>query len=273
MALNQSRSPDLVVGQGKDHLTEFTPLFLSEQERIPEEMTSAPVRTHRSSSAGHLDMPCSIPLTRRVSDASPNNDSTQTPTQQHANTPLLEDIPTRSHNPQTLTLTSPDHVATVLSADHSSSSRSLNTSFIDGPPVADNTRITVGDISSNNSSPTPSRGSPTLGNSPLRGNSPLPMQQEPNLDVDVSTLQLGPGVDADSLRQHPWFHGMISRMDAALLVTHNGDNGTGEFLIRQSESRAGDLVLSFNYHGRAKVTKPPFICDKTFYSNYCPRSI
>ena len=253
MALNGTKSPDPANSQRRDHLTEFTPLFLSEQETIPEEVLVPGVRTQRSNSAGNIELPRSAPLVRRVSDAAA--DTIVHPlSQQRAITPPVT-LLTRLNDQQTSTLISPDVVITnVLSTDHSTSSRSLNTSFIDGPPVADNA-INRANCSSNNSTP---RGSPTLGNSPIHGNSPthgnspLPPHQDRTLG-DIDNLDLG--VDTESLRQYTWFHGMISRMDAALLVTQNGDSGTGEFLIRQSESRAGDLVLSFNYHGRAKVTK------------------
>lgn len=262
MALGDSRSPDPAGGQDRDHLTEFTPLFLSEQGTIPEESTVSAVRTHRSSSVGNIEMPRSAPLARRVSDATANDNTVQPLPQQRAITPPLT-LPTRSEDhQQILTLSSPEPVvSTALSTNQSSSSRSLNTSFIDGPPVADSS-ITREHCSSNRSSPTTSRrNSPVHGNSPVLGNSPLPPQQEHGLS---DNLRVDPRVDTDSLREYAWFHGMISRMDAALLVTQNGENGTGEFLIRQSESRAGDLVLSFNYHGRAKVTKLKNLCIKHF---------
>ena len=56
------------------------------------------------------------------------------------------------------------------------------------------------------------------------------------------------------LSQYPWFHGMISRSNASQLVVVDGDRGTGQYLVRQSESREGDFVLTFNYHNRAKVS-------------------
>lgn len=62
--------------------------------------------------------------------------------------------------------------------------------------------------------------------------------------------------DVENLRklsEYPWFHGMISRANASQLVVGLGEDGTGQFLVRQSESREGDFVLTFNYHNRAKV--------------------
>lgn len=62
--------------------------------------------------------------------------------------------------------------------------------------------------------------------------------------------------DVENLRnlsQYPWFHGMISRTNASQLVLTEGEMGLGQYLVRQSESREGDFVLTFNYHNRAKV--------------------
>ena len=58
-----------------------------------------------------------------------------------------------------------------------------------------------------------------------------------------------------TLSQHPWFHGLISRANATLLVLGNGHSGSGQYLVRQSESREGDFVLTFNCRNRAKVRR------------------
>ncbi|XP_075146025.1 SH2B adapter-like protein Lnk isoform X2 [Haematobia irritans] len=69
--------------------------------------------------------------------------------------------------------------------------------------------------------------------------------QDPDGDVNVADI-------SNEMRQYPWFHGTLPRSDAARMVLQNEAQGHGFFLVRQSETRKGEFVLTFNFNGRAK---------------------